>query len=229
MPSKGKKTLSNAQVKPESSSEDAVCFIHLGEKPLNRSGWDQSRHLVGECITFLKASPQDRFKKAKINGDCCISCLTKGCPTGVKGKCLNKGWALLCLQYKDKEVIMGLSQPGWKAKNVLLCEEHKQCVDVERWIELFPFTVEGRGYVPTWRSTPFPNKSSKTSEEYLRASFTKSPRPMESEDRKDTTVETEEGGQRWQSSLLSFLDKVKGRRKADREAIENARITIIVL
>ena len=52
---------------------------------------------------------------------------------------------------------------------------------------------------------------------------------MESEDRKDTTVETEEGGQRWQSSLLSFLDKVKGRRKADREAIENARITIIVL
>ena len=49
---------------------------------------------------------------------------------------------------------------------------------------------------------------------------------MESEDRKDTTVETEEGGQRWQSSLLSFLDKVKGRRKADREAIENARITI---
>ena len=99
-------------------------------------------------MAFLKASPRDRFKKIQVNGDSCYSCLTKGYPTGVKGKCLNRGWDLLCEQCKEKETSMGLSNPGWKPKNVLLCEQHKLSVDVDRWTELFPFIVEGKGYIP---------------------------------------------------------------------------------
>ena len=38
---------------------------HLLAEPLRKeSSWDSSRHLVGECMTFLKATPQERFRKA---------------------------------------------------------------------------------------------------------------------------------------------------------------------
>ena len=57
---------------------------HLLAKPLQENNWDSSRHLVGECMTFLRATPQERFRKAMTDGDVCYSCLTKGCPTGKK-------------------------------------------------------------------------------------------------------------------------------------------------
>ena len=143
---------------------------HLLAEPLRRdSGWESSRHLVGECMTFLKATPQERFRKAMTNGDVCYSCLTKGCPTGKKGGCLNRSWAMVCSQCRDEETFMHRSRPGWKPKNVLLCEKHKSAVDVPRWLELFPLTMEGKRYIPSWRSTS--TIESKTSEEFLKASF----------------------------------------------------------
>ena len=92
---------------------------HLLAEPLRKeSSWDSSRHLVGECMTFLRATPQERFRKAMTNGDVCYSCLTKGCPTGKKGGCLNRSWALVCSQCRDEENSMHRSRLGWKPKNV---------------------------------------------------------------------------------------------------------------
>ena len=63
---------------------------HLLAEPLQKMVWDDSRHLIGECMTFLKATPQERFTKAAADGDVCFTCLTRGCPTGKSGRCLNR-------------------------------------------------------------------------------------------------------------------------------------------
>ena len=169
------------EVIDEISQSEYYSYLKKSErllaKPLQENNWDSSRHLVGECMTFLRATPQERFRKAMIDGDVCYSCLTRGCPTGRRGRCLNRNWALVCSQCKDEEDFMHMSRPGWKPKNVLLCERHKATVNVERWLELFPLTVEGKGYIPLWRS-PFPIES-KSSEEFLRASFNTPPKRVE--------------------------------------------------
>ena len=95
---------------------------HLLAEPLQGNDWDSSRHLIGECLTFLRATPQERFTKATTDGDVCYTCLTRGCPTGKSGRCLNRNWALVCSQCKDEEDFKHTSRPGWKPKNVLLCE-----------------------------------------------------------------------------------------------------------
>ena len=186
---------------------------HLLAEPLQRMVWDDSRHLIGECITFLKATPQERFTKVAANGDVCFTCLTRGCPIGKAGRCLNRNWALVCSQCKDEEDFRRHTRPGWKPKNTLICERHKMSVDVPRWIELFPLTTEGKGFFPEEKSSD--HIENKTSAEFLRASFTipsEKPRnrieksePEEKEKERSTSRD-------WHNSLLSVLSKVQGKR-----------------
>ena len=82
-------------------------------------------------------------------------------------------------RFADREVTMRLKQPGWKAKNVLTCETHKDCVDMEKFIELFPYTAEGKGFDPDWRAPTYsPGRKNRTAAEYLRSSFSRASIPV---------------------------------------------------
>ena len=81
-------------------------------------------------------------------------------------------------------------------------------------MELFPLTMEGKGYIPKWKSTPFPTRS-KSSEEFLRASFTKQ---LEENEEKPT----------FKITILKHFEKALERQIAEAVNIEMNKADIIM-